>query len=97
MTIQFILTKQANGSYAALLNSPDTGAIKNIPATGVRFAGGILTIDVASLSGSYSGTVGKGTITGELKQEGSVKLNGNKLDGTLKLKDLNLPVSLTKE
>jgi hypothetical protein len=27
----------------------------------------------------------------------SLKLNGNKLDGTLKLNTLNLPVSLTKE
>lgn len=71
MTIQFTLAKQANGSYTALLNSPDSGAIKNVPATGVKFAAGILTIDVASLSGSYKGTVGKGIITGEWKQEGS--------------------------
>jgi hypothetical protein len=71
MTIQFIITRQANGSYAALVNSPDTGAIKNVSATGVKFAAGKLTIDVANLNGSYSGTVGKGVITGEWKQEGS--------------------------
>jgi hypothetical protein len=70
MTVQFTLAKQANGSYSAVVNSPDTVAIKNIPATAVKFAGGILTIDVASLNGSYSGTVGKGIITGEWKQEG---------------------------
>ena len=71
MTIQFILARQANGSYTALVNSPNTGAIKNVPATGVKLAGSTLTIDVASLSGSYSGSVGKGVITGAWKQEGS--------------------------
>ncbi len=71
LTIQFVITKQANGSYSALLNSPDTGGIKNITVSGVKFAGGVLTIDVASLSGSYSGTVAKGVITGEWKQGGS--------------------------
>jgi len=71
LTIQFIITKQPDGSYKALLNSPDTGAIKNVPASAVKYAAGKLTIDVASLSGTYSGTVGKGTITGEWKQQGS--------------------------
>jgi hypothetical protein len=69
LIIQFILAKQANGTYAAVVNSPDTGGVKNVPATVVKFVGGILTIDVASLSGSYSGTVGKGVITGQWKQE----------------------------
>jgi hypothetical protein len=71
VTIQFTFAKQANGSYSAVLNSPDTGGIKNIAATGVKFADGKLTVDVASLSGSYSGTAAKGTITGEWKQSGS--------------------------
>jgi hypothetical protein len=71
MTIQFILTKQANGSYRAVVNSLDTGGIKDVPATAVKFEGDKLIIDVANLSGSYSGTVAKGTITGEWKQQGS--------------------------
>ena len=71
MAIQFILTKQADGSYKAVVNSPESGAIKNVPASTVKLSGGKLTIDVASLSGSYAGTVGKGTITGEWKQPGS--------------------------
>ena len=71
MAIQFILTRQADGSYKAVVNSPESGAIKNVPASAVKLAGGKLTIDVASLSGSYAGTVGKGTITGEWKQPGS--------------------------
>jgi hypothetical protein len=71
MTIQFVLTRQADGSYTAVLNSPDTGAIKNAAASSVKFSAGKLNIDVASLSGSYSGTVGKGTIAGEWRQQGS--------------------------
>jgi hypothetical protein len=55
----------------AVLNSPDTGANKNVAATSVKYAGGVLTLEVASLNGSYSGTVGKGSITGEWKQESS--------------------------
>lgn len=71
MAIQFILTRQADGSYKAVVNSPESGAIKNVLASAVKLAGGKLTIEVASLSGSYAGTVGKGTITGEWKQPGS--------------------------
>jgi hypothetical protein len=71
LTIQFVLTKQADGSYKAVLNSPDTGGIKNVAATSVKLTGSKLDIDVASLSGSYSGTVAKGSITGEWKQQGS--------------------------
>jgi hypothetical protein len=71
LTIHFILTKKADGSYAAVLNSPDTGGIKNVAASAVKYAGDKLSIDVATLSGSYSGTVAKGTITGEWKQQGS--------------------------
>ena len=71
MTVQFVFTKQPDGLYTVVLNSPDSGGIKNVPATGVKLAGNIVTIDVASLSGSYSGTVVKGVITGEWKQSGS--------------------------
>ena len=71
ITIQFILTKQADGSYKAVLNSPDSGAIKNVPADAVKYAGGKLTVEVKGLSGTYAGTMGKGTITGEWKQPGS--------------------------
>jgi hypothetical protein len=72
MTIHFILTKKADGSYSAILNSPDAGGIKNVAASSVKYAAGKLSIDVASLSGAYSGTVTKGSIGGEWKQQGSV-------------------------
>jgi hypothetical protein len=72
ITIQFIFTKQPNGSYKAVLNSPDEGAIRNVAASAVKYAGGKLSVEVTSLSGSYSGTAAKGVLTGEWKQPGSV-------------------------
>ena len=71
LTIQFIIKKQADGSYSVVLNSPDTGGIRNVAATGVKFVNSKLMVDVASLSGSYSGVVAKGAITGEWKQADS--------------------------
>jgi hypothetical protein len=71
ITIQFIFTKQANGSYSASVNSPDTGGIKNVPASSFSYRDGKLALEVASLSGSYSGILAKGVITGEWRQQGS--------------------------
>ena len=70
LTIQFTISKQPNGSYAVVLNSPDNASIKNIPASAVSYKDQRLTLKVDSLSGSYSGTVGKGTIAGEWRQQG---------------------------
>jgi hypothetical protein len=71
MTIQFILTKEADGSYKAVLNSPDEGGPKKEPAKNVQFKADKLTLDVPTLNGSYSGTMAKGVITGEWHQQGS--------------------------
>jgi hypothetical protein len=71
MTIQFILTKEADGSYKAVLNSPDFGGPKKEPAKNVQFKADKLTLDVPTLNGSYSGTMAKGVITGEWRQQGS--------------------------
>ncbi len=69
LTLQFTFSKQPNGSYTAMLNSPDNAGIKNIPANVVSYKDRKLTLKVDSLSGSYSGTVGKGTISGEWRQQ----------------------------
>jgi len=71
ITIQFIFTRQPDGSYKAVLNSPDMGAIRNVAASSVRYSGGKLSVEVTSLRGSYSGIAAKGVITGEWKQPGS--------------------------
>jgi len=70
ITIQFILSKKADGTYSAVVNSTDSN-IKNVAASAVKYSGSKLSIDVPSLSGSYNGTMGKGMITGEWRQQDS--------------------------
>jgi hypothetical protein len=70
ITIQFVFSKKADGTYSVVLNSQDSSSIKNVAANTVKYSSGKLSIDVASLSGSFSGTAGKGTITGEWRQQG---------------------------
>jgi len=71
MNIQFIITKEAIGSYKVMLNSPDSGNVKNEPAQNVQFKDSKLTLEVPALNGAYSGTMVKGVITGEWRQQGS--------------------------
>ena len=71
MTVRFVITKEDDGSYKAELNSPDTGANKNVPASALEYAGDRLTIEVDSLSGSFSGIVSEHNVSGEWKQPGS--------------------------
>jgi hypothetical protein len=70
ITIQFIITKQPDGSFKATVNSPDSGAIKNEPADSVTFKNGKLDLKIAKLSGSYSGALNNGVIAGQWKQPG---------------------------
>jgi hypothetical protein len=71
MTIQFTFTKKPDGSYSAVLNSPDNSSISNVPADPVTWKGGALSVQVASLSGSFAGTLSGGNISGQWKQPGS--------------------------
>src|SRR5690606_31060565 len=68
--VHFTLAQDAAGAWTATLNSPDTGAIKDVPASSVSFDGTALDIEVASLSGSYNGVLNNGTFTGEWTQPG---------------------------
>src|SRR5262245_55784438 len=71
LTIQFTFAKKPDGSYSAVLNSPDNGGIKNVAANAVTFKDGALKVDVASLSGSYAGTLKGSSIEGQWTQAGS--------------------------
>lgn len=76
LTIQFVITQNADGSYSVVLNSPDQGAIKDIKASSVSFDSGTLKLDVTDLSGSYEGVLKDGKFEGNWKQEGtSIPLN----------------------
>lgn len=70
MTIQFTFAKKPDGSYSAVLNSPDNGALKNMAADTVVWKGGALSVQVAALSGGFDGTLKGGTLTGQWKQPG---------------------------
>ena len=88
LVIQFVITKNDDGSYSVVLNSPDQGAIKNIKASSVTFDSGTLKLDVTDLSGAYEGILKDGQFEGNWKQEGtSIPFN---------LKPYEKPV-LTKE
>jgi hypothetical protein len=70
LTIQFTFARDAKGAYTAVLNSPDNGAIKNTPATGVTWDGSNVKLQVAALSGSYAGALKDGKINGQWTQPG---------------------------
>jgi hypothetical protein len=71
LNIHFVLTKAGDGTYSAIVTSPDTGGIKDVKASSVRFESDRLTLDVAALSGSYDGTWQDGGFTGEWRQQGT--------------------------
>jgi hypothetical protein len=71
LNIHFALARQADGSYTAVLTSPDSGAIKNVAANAVILSGDRLTITVDALSGSYEGQLQNGSFAGRWRQEGS--------------------------
>jgi hypothetical protein len=71
MTIQFVFAKKPDGSYSAVLNSPDNDAIKNMAADSVAVKAGAVTVKVAALSGEFDGSLSTGSLTGQWKQPGS--------------------------
>ena len=62
MTIQFVFAKKPDGTYSAVLNSPDNGNINNLAADSVSWKAGTLSLQVPSLSGSFAGTLAGGSI-----------------------------------
>jgi hypothetical protein len=71
LTVQFILEQGADGSWSAIVNSPDTGGIKNVKANAVAYDGASLNIEVAELSGGYKGVYRDGRFEGTWSQAGS--------------------------
>ena len=71
ITVQFTLSKDAGGGWKAVLNSPDSGAIKDMAADSATFDGSMLDIKVAALSGGYKGTWKNGGFEGTWSQPGN--------------------------
>src|SRR5665213_422402 len=72
ITILFTFAKKPDGSYSAILNSPDNGSISNVAANAVAWKAGALSLQVPSLSGSFAGTLTGGNISGQWKQPGGM-------------------------
>ena len=71
LTIQFTFAKKPDGSYSATLNSPDSGAIKDVAASAVTVNNGAVKVDVPTLSGTFSGALKSGSLEGQWAQPGS--------------------------
>jgi hypothetical protein len=71
MTIDFAFVRRPDGQYTATLNSPTSGAIKNVAAKAVSLQDDALKVEVPALSGTFSGTVKAGSIDGKWAQPGS--------------------------
>jgi hypothetical protein len=71
ITIDFAFARKPDGQYTAVLNSPTSGAIKNVAAKSVSLQNDALKVDVPALSGTFSGTVKDGAIDGKWAQPGT--------------------------
>lgn len=71
MTIEFTISREANGGYSGLINSPDGIGIENIKADSITYDSGRLEMSFEELSGSYSGLSKDGQFVGEWEQEGT--------------------------
>jgi len=69
--IHFVLNRQADGNYSAVVTSPDPDGIQDVPATSASFESNRLVLVVDELSGSYEGSWESGTFNGEWRQEGA--------------------------
>jgi uncharacterized protein len=78
--IVFNLTKAANGTFAATMDSPDQGA-KGIPVDAVTFADNALHLELKAIMGSFDGTL---------------KADGATIDGNWKQGGMSFPISLTR-
>lgn len=70
LTVQFNFTAGANGTYTAVLNSPDNPALKDAATSNLSWDGTNLKLQVPSLSGSYAGVLKGGKLDGQWTQPG---------------------------
>jgi hypothetical protein len=70
LMVQFTFARKPDGGWIATLNSPDSGAIKNVAANAVSLNNGVVKVEVAALSGSFNGTFKGRSIEGQWTQPG---------------------------
>lgn len=70
MTIQFIITQEDSGPLTVILNSPDIGALKNVPASSANLDGKTLKIEWSSIESDFEGSIKDNAIDGQWLQAG---------------------------
>ena len=68
LEVHFTIVDSAEGGISVTLNSPESGAIKDVKANSASFSNNILKVDVTDLSGTFEGTLADGKISGNWKQ-----------------------------
>jgi hypothetical protein len=68
ITVQLIISTEADKSTSVLINSPDHGTLKNVVATSVNITANALEVEFATLSGEFSGALVNGALRGEWRQ-----------------------------
>ena len=71
LTVEFVLKNDSKGNWTAIVNTPHTGAIKNVKARTVEYDGENLKIGVPDLQGEYSGSLAGESFEGKWVQGGS--------------------------
>src|SRR5262249_35553324 len=72
LRLVFHFSKKPDGSYGAMLDSPDQGG-KDVPATAVAFSNSIVRVDLSALGADYEGTLNHAGVqmVGRFKQLGA--------------------------
>jgi hypothetical protein len=71
LTVQFIVRRNDQGKYSAVLNAPGETNLQNVAVTTFSFTGDKVLFAVDEVGGSYEGTLNDRKMTGKWKQSGS--------------------------
>src|ERR1035437_7238669 len=72
LTIQFIVNRNTQNKYSAVLNAPDEANLQNIAVSTFSLSGEKVTFIVDEVSGRYDGVLKDGKIVGKWKQNGTL-------------------------
>lgn len=71
LTLQFIVARDAQNKYAAVLNAPEEANLQNVAVNSFALTDGKVVFSVDEVNGKYDGTLKDKKITGKWKQNGS--------------------------
>ncbi|GAB4185316.1 MAG: hypothetical protein Tsb002_08960 [Wenzhouxiangellaceae bacterium] len=71
VVVQFIFETNDAGDLSGVLNAPDEPNLRDIPFSQVEYQDGNLNVDIEEVSGTYTGSLQDGSISGSWSQMGS--------------------------